>query len=1193
MVVLGMHRSGTSALTRVLNLLGVDLSERLMQAAADNNETGFWEHQGVVDLHEAALTHLKRAWDDPRPMPSDMAYLPELDGITNQLIETLRNDFSDSPLWGVKDPRHCRLLPIWRRIFTEIGTKPAFLLMVRSPLEVARSLERRDGIPLNIGLLLWLRHMIEAEQETRGHPRAIIRYDALLTDWRKALDGVDKALGLKWTSSFEDIADEVAGFLDPTMQHHHIPDKDVISDPTLSTWVRDVYAALTASHPEPSPELSGVVDRIANEIELSDALYEPAMSEAWPIVAELRRRVLELERTVMERDDRIREREARLAERDTRIAERDNRVAVRDNRIQELLAAIDLKTAENTLLADDVNLAKLDVEEMRRSTSWRLTTPVRFAGEVVRNGPRAAGRLWWLNPFAWLLLSFWLLTQILKLPMRTCAHLRRQPHELSWSPTLGIHEHATGWFTIDGPAGVYALHSERHWPVRVPSFAIIECEVESEDGLVRAWLTKSGKPSVDPETAVPLPLKAGRHRFYSRINGPLDALWIEPTRTDKPNKTRLLKLHVVEVGSFWIFVEKLKRFASVHGASPSAWLRLIRHVLSHGLRGTARDILESGDSHISLQQYQAWIDTYDILSESDIAAIRTRISAMPDRPKLSLVMPTYNTPVKWLRRVMDTVLEQLYPDWEFCIADDASPNPQVRAILKEYADKDPRIKLVFRESNGHISQASNSAIEIATGDFIVLLDHDDELPPHALYMVAEELNAHPDADVIYSDEDKIDEVGQRSAPYFKCDYNPDLFLSHNMISHLGVYRTSLVREVGGFRPEFDGSQDYDLALRVIERTTPERIRHIPHVLYHWRAIPGSVALSGDQKDYAHDKARAAIQSHLDRTGKTNAKAEPTFNGNLHRVNYPLPDPAPRVSIIIPTRNAKDLLQVAIESCLEKTRYPDFEILVVDNQSDEADSINYLEQIANNPKVRVLNYKKPFNFADMNNMAAAKATGSVLCFLNNDTEVIREDWLVHMVSHALRPEIGAVGAKLYFPDDTVQHAGIVLTPEFIAWHAFSRFPRSHSGFFGRAILQQNYSAVTAACMVVRRELFKKVGGFDAKTFAVSYNDVDLCLRLNAEGFRTFWTPFAELYHYQSASLGKPKSDARVEQFESEAKAFRDRWASIIAEDPCYSPNLTERLEDFSLAFPPRISKPWEALKVKQHAASRQPAASAAD
>jgi len=1187
----------------MLNLLGVDLSDRLMSAAADNNETGFWEHQGVVNLHEDLLDALDFRWDDPRALPQDFTRCEALSGLEAHLTDMLRKDFKTASLWGLKDPRMCRTLPFWRPVFRELNSRPAYVILLRNPVEVANSLHRRDGLSLGTGLLLWLRHMIEAEQATRGADRVFLRYDELLADWQGALAGVDKALGVTWSRGFDDIAEEVAGFLDPSLRHHRVPSELLSADESISHLVRDAYAAFCAAVENKRSNLSKSIDRIAAILDDIGPLYDDVLGDTMPTIAQLRRRVLELERTVMERDDRIRDRDGRIAERDSRIAERDSlinerdsrvaerdtRIAERDSRIAELRTKIDQTTGENTLLIDEVNLAKADVEQLRQSTSWRVTAPLRFAGEAIRKGPHTVGRLWWLNPLSWLLMPVWLLVQVMRFPTRTWVHLRRRPHELSWSPTLGVHEHAGGWFTIDGPVGIFALHSERHWPARLPSFAIIECEIESEDSLVRAWLTKGGKPSVDPETAIPLPLKAGRHRFYSRINGPLDALWIEPTRTDKPNRARLRTLKVIEVGAIWILVEKLRRFASVHGASPSAWFGLVRRVVSRGLGGTARDILDGADSNIGLQQYQAWIGAYDTLSKTDLAAIQARIGAMAYRPKLSLIMPTYNTPTKWLRRVLDSVLDQLYPDWELCIADDASPKAQVRAVLKEYADKDPRIKLVFRESNGHISRASNSAIEIATGDFIVLLDHDDELPPHALYMVAEEINAHPNADVIYSDEDKIDEAGQRSAPYFKSQYNPDLFLSHNMISHLGVYRTSLVRDVGGFRPEFDGSQDYDLALRVIERTTPERIRHIPHVLYHWRTIPGSVALSGDQKEYAHIKAREAIQSHLDRTGKTDATVEPTFNGNLHRVNYPLPDPAPRVSIIIPTRNAKSLLQVAVESCLDKTRYPDFEILIVDNQSDEPDAIAYLEHIALTPGVRILPYAKPFNFADMNNVAASEATGSVLCFLNNDTEVIREDWLEHMVSHALRPEIGAVGAKLYFPDDTLQHAGIVLVPAFIAWHAFSHFPRAHSGFFGRAILQQNYSAVTAACMVVRRELFERVDGFDAETFAVSYNDVDFCLHLNAEGFRTFWTPFAELYHYQSASLGKPKSETRVAQFEIEAAAFRERWGHVIADDPCYSPNLTDRLEDFSLAFPPRVTKPWRSVKDEGDVAQSRPAA----
>lgn len=605
--------------------------------------------------------------------------------------------------------------------------------------------------------------------------------------------------------------------------------------------------------------------------------------------------------------------------------------------------------------------------------------------------------------------------------------------------------------------------------------------------------------------------------------------------------------------------------------------------------------------------YGAWVNAYDSLTPEIADRIRTKLKGLRRRPLISVLMPTYNTPEKWLVQAIESVRRQLYDRWELCIADDASKEPHVRKILARYQKKDPRIKVVYREGNGHISAASNSALALAHGDFMALLDHDDELRPHALACVALELDAHPDADLIYSDEDKIDENGHRYDQYFKPDWNPDLFLVQNFVSHLGVYRTLLVREVGGFRVGYEGSQDWDLAMRVVERTAPERIRHIPKILYHWRSVPGSTAMLIGAKSYATQAAEKVIAEHFVRAG-INATITPT-KGSYWRVHYPLPDPAPRVTLIIPTRNRLNVLKPCVDSLRTKTSYPNFEILIVDNDSDEPETLEYLQALeagivpeptstqpvtetsstsSTTPAasirppapVRVIRFPGDFNYSAINNFGAQHTDAPVIGLLNNDLEVIHGDWLDEMVSHALRPDIGCVGAKLYYPNDRIQHAGVILGIGGVAAHAWQSHPRGAAGQAHRNLLQQNLSAVTAACLVIRRSVFEEVRGLDEK-LRVAFNDVDFCLKVRAAGYRNFWTPYAELYHHESASRGAEDTLEKRDRFRSEVEYVTAKWGDLLQNDPAYNPNLTLTINDFTLALPPR---PWPPLDGDEPTAS---------
>lgn len=529
---------------------------------------------------------------------------------------------------------------------------------------------------------------------------------------------------------------------------------------------------------------------------------------------------------------------------------------------------------------------------------------------------------------------------------------------------------------------------------------------------------------------------------------------------------------------------------------------------------------------------------------------------------ISILMPVYRPPITLLREAIESVRRQSYQRWQLCIADDHSANPEISNLLHQYAAQDSRIKVCTRTQNGHISAATNSALEMADGQFIALLDNDDELHPDALAHVAAALHARPDAEILYSDEDKLDTRDCRQHPYFKSRFNRVLFLAQNMISHLGVYRSSTVRALGGFRLGVEGAQDWDLALRVVEAKGADKVVHIPRVLYHWREIEGSTARSVDEKSYASAAQVRVVQEHLQRIGRpAHVEPAPRLFGMV-RVRHCLPKQLPLVSIIIPSRDRKDLLEMCIGSLFEKTAYSRFEVIVVDNGSREAEKLAYLQTIQHEHRVNVVRADIPFNYSTLNNLGVASANGEYILMLNNDIEFLHPDWLHEMMSWAIQPETGCVGARLWYPHGTLQHGGVILGINGMAGHAHRGISKINAGYRGRGAVHQNLSAVTGACMLVKRSIYESIGGLDER-FAVAYNDIDFCLRVKAAGYENVWTPYAEMNHHESATRGIDSAGPQRERLTAELKLMRERWAHLIADDPAYSPHLTKLDEDFSI------------------------------
>ncbi len=665
---------------------------------------------------------------------------------------------------------------------------------------------------------------------------------------------------------------------------------------------------------------------------------------------------------------------------------------------------------------------------------------------------------------------------------------------------------------------------------------------------------------------LPEPDASGQLRALVVIKGRLRSLRLDPTVHRA--RFELADVRLSHVSRLAALTEMVRGVA--HRSGLGVW-PVLKSFLLKAMRGrlsVATDTLyrrymsarRSGD-----RDYLQWASLFSARAPAQAQWHKDRVESLTRRPKISIVLPVHNPPAQLLRQCIDSVVAQSYGNWQLCIADDVSTLPEIRPLLEEYAARDSRISLHFRSEHGHICKTSNDALAMAEGDYVAFLDHDDELAPDALLELAKALQEHPEARLLYSDEDKIDESGGRYDPSFKPAWSPDLLRACNYICHFTTIDRALVTEVGGIRPGFEGAQDHDLVLRCTERLSREAIVHIPKVLYHWRAIPGSTALSADQKPYARAAGQRAVAEHLERIGRP-AKVEIT-EGGTYRILHESSDALPTVTIVIPTRDRVHLLKACIDSILARTEYAHYDVIVIDNGSLESETLEYLDTLRGQPNTDVVDFVAPFNYSAIMNHAARHATGEMLCMLNNDVEVISPNWLSELVAHARTPEVGVVGGMLYYPDDTIQHAGVILGMGGVAGHVHARLQRGSSGYLGRAGMTQNLTALTGACMVVRREVYQEVGGMD-EMLPVAFNDIDFCLRVFQQGYNNVWTPHAELYHHESASRGVDDTPEKRTRFELECDRMERKWGDVLRHDPAYNPNLSLESNQINLAFPPR-------------------------
>jgi GT2 family glycosyltransferase len=580
---------------------------------------------------------------------------------------------------------------------------------------------------------------------------------------------------------------------------------------------------------------------------------------------------------------------------------------------------------------------------------------------------------------------------------------------------------------------------------------------------------------------------------------------------------------------------------------------LIRLISKSAILAEVRTAVSIDHEKGFASDYDRWIHEFE---RPDDEVIELKLMSVQTRPLISVLTPVYNTNPAELTAAIQSVIGQSYSNWELCIADDCSSEPAIGEVLHSFAAQDNRIKIAYQKERGGISRACNAAWDLAAGDYVCFLDHDDTLAPHALAYVCEALDKNPDADLLYSDEDKIDERGKRSDPFFKPDWSPDLLLSENYMCHLLILRQDLANKIGRFNPQRDGSQDYDLILRASEEAA--NIQHIPRVLYHWRRSEYSTATTLENKQYALDTAREALDGHCKRAA-ARARVEPGIVLGRWRMRYAIPA-GTRISIIIASGGKADVLRENLDSIFSKTSYRDFEVVIIDNSRQNIIENFVREQQQSHPVLRYLDWRnKPFNYSAINNAAARRCDSPVLLFLNDDTSVINPEWLEAMLELAVRPEVGAVGSKLLYPDGRIQHAGVIMGLYDNCGHAFKALDGSISHYFDFSDIIRNVSAVTGACLMTRADVFWQVGGFDEGQFAVAFNDIDLSLKIGSAGYRVLYTPHAQLYHHEAFS----KTARDLVPHPEEVAAMRSKWDKVIVHDPYYSPNLSRNEEDYSL------------------------------
>ncbi|MCG3206497.1 MAG: hypothetical protein FOGNACKC_00096 [Anaerolineae bacterium] len=1091
--ITGMHRSGTSMVAHSLNLAGVYLGpdDELLPPSHDNPE-GFMENINFLLLNEKILSQLNAGWDFLPPLLDNWHCQPEFDPLYAE-AKALTARFNHQPVWGWKDPRNLPAAPFWQAVLP--GLK--FIVCLRNPVEVIHSLQRRNYFSGAAGWQLWTVYN-QRVLAIPPHQRIITHYDAWFFDPEQELQRVLDFIGITASSAAIEAACAV---VNPKLRNNTIAGiPDEVNAPPAA---RELYTDLCAAAGSVYQAFVAQTDSMAATLTLDETLpvfegfnYRQQISRLETENSEQRRLIEQLWQTTHAL-------EADVAARDNQIKRLELEQYERDSRIVHL---------EQTLLQ-----VQSQLDGILQSWSWRVVGPLR--------------RLNWIKTRL-IKPIYWLFTGQLQQKLAA-----RNEAKILLASGLFDSEY---YLKICPQVAAAGISPARHYveygiaqgldphPLFDTSFYLLQAAMVGNP--LKHYLERGAAEGRNPHPLFDT-------SYYLKHNPDVAAAGVNPLkhylnngaaegRNPNPtfNTTAYLREHP-EVGDT--------------GMNP-----LVHYVLTRTDTRAGSLLKAAGD-----QSYADWVMFYDTMTADDMRRMGQEIDEFEVQPLISIIMPVYNTPEPYLRAAIESVQSQIYERWELIISDDASDKAHVARVLREYAGQEPRIKVIYRQQNGHIAAATNDALKIAAGEWLSFLDHDDELRPHTLFEVVKAINAQANIDVIYSDSDKFSADGHRCEPFFKPDWSPEYFRGVMYVGHFLVVRAAVLVKAGLCRAEFNGVQDYELLLRISELT--QAIYHIPKILYHWRKSPVSVAQSADAKPHLPQLQVAAVNAHLDRLNLP-AYAQPY--GDSHRVRIrPKPQTHyPKISILIPTKDNGAYLQAALTSIFEKTTYPDFEVIVTDNQSTQPET----QAVLNAFPVEVIKYDAPFNFSAINNQMVQASRGDFVLFLNVDTEVITPWWLEELLYYAAQPDVGAVGALLLYPDNTVQHAGVVLGCRGTADHLMRGFPMDSDGYNGSLRVAREVTAVTAACMMVEKSRFNTVGGFN-EHYAVIYQDVDLCLLLRRHRLRNILVPSVSLYHHESKIRGSAYNLL-------DRMLFLDRWEDWIKRgDEYYNPNFDPQHLDYRL------------------------------
>ncbi len=1101
----------------VLNILGVDLGNNLMPAD-EFNEKGYFEHNAVFALNEEILNELGVNWHTTYLLEEDWENSDAAQRMIPKVQAFFRDYFLESKCFAIKDPRLSVLLPLWLKALKGEDLDTDFIIVIRHPDEVIASMTKPHPQIKERACLLWLDYNFRLEKATRDHKRFFVSFDTLIETPVQVVESLIDCLQIDLSPT----QTEINEFVDSKLRHNR-------SNKKASIFLQlsiELYNTLREFGTSDNSKCKYIIDELYHRHIQLVRVYGEAYHKS----------IIDFE--LEEYRSRINQLQKQLHGVEGKFQDSKQKIEQLGSGFQDLEIRIESLQRLNIHLEHDIEIFRENsrlkdekITDLREEIAYNERLMESYEGQISE-----------------LEINISLLRDDVD-RTQNLANRKEADSQKSYEIALKMIEQVSAErakrkqqlekTTEELATYQRKLHMVQKEFVGLQNHAnnldrdIIDMR-NSASFKVGWWLTRPFSyvfSSKKYYRLVVRTLSIGPGLFLTLLYSPL----------------RLLS----HVNAY-----NFERFRSaISNEDPSQVLQNLRNYISRDK--SARELQDVPISHN--EQYQIFLKQ-NRLTESDIAKIKLDSRSFSYRPLISIIIPVFNTDPKYLNKCIWSVINQYYECWELCIHDDCSQNPSTIKCLQKWKRADTRIKISFGNENMHISEASNKAIKAAEGEFVALLDHDDEITPDALYRIVKALNKNPDLDFIYSDEDKIEIDGTLSTPHFKPDFNIDLLLSHNYICHFSVIRKKIGDKIGWFRKGYEGSQDYDLFLRIIERT--RKIHHIHKVLYHWRKVPESTAASADNKSYTEKSSTRALTDYLNRNNIEGTVTPGLFAGSW-RIKRKVVT-SDLVSIIIPFKDRIDLLKQCLQSIFEKSIYENYEILLVSNNSQHQETFTYLRTLEDHEKIKILEYDIPFNFSKINNWAVERSSGKYILLLNNDTEVITRGWLVSMLEHIQRDEVGAVGAKLYYPNDTIQHAGVVIGIGGVAAHVHNNLSRDNISYFGRASILQDLSACTGACLLVKRKLFEQVGGLDEQGLKIAFNDIDLCLKIHKLGYLIVFTPYAELYHHESVSRGYEDTVEKQARFSKEVIYFQEKWKDELNQgDTKYNRNLTLRQTDFSL------------------------------